>query len=381
MSTLDYDISELDTRLGKETHVYDGQRLEAEDLDTDGSPLEDNESFEAERYPGDADITKVYPSQGHTEFTDPQGQRGERAPTVSQRTGWIHPTKRAKPARKPDAFMPNRLREQVKIQWPMPPAAVVEAHEKAMSAIQAYDDAIKAIRSLPADQEAETKRTREVIAEAVRAGEPTPQVERTDWASEAVVRDIKHEEAFREADHAAKAFGIIAKAHRNEWAEAVFAGIAPARKKARKAMLEAAEAMKAWRAAVDAGHRLAIGSGLFAPDWHQSGEPKIKPSLALGDLEKLVALATSEDPVISGEYLTTEAELEPPLHTRKALDHKAELGSGWDQHLLARIEAAEGFAKTHFTPQHLRAEYLRAAQDDREIAGLLAAKTLTNREA
>lgn len=72
-------------------------------------------------------------------------------------------------------------------------------------------------------------------------------------------------------------------------------------------------------AAVDAGHRLSVDSGRFGSDWHQQGDHVIKPVVCMGGLANLVALVESEDPIVAGEFLTSEQEMSLPLHTHKAL--------------------------------------------------------------
>lgn len=283
------------------------------------------------------------------------------APTVPVTTSWVAPNKR-KRDRKPDPFMPKRLREQVQITYPNPPEHVIEAQQKALAAIDDYQAAIDAIRSLGADQEAEKKEHQSLVMEAVRTGSPVDDLRRTDWAMEELNRNARHEVAWSAAEHAVKEFRDLVVASKEEWFEAAIERLDGAHAKARELLAEAIPAVVAWRAKIKAADELARATGRFGNGYHVSAESKLKSRVGMieRDLTRVLDILNSDDPVISGEYLTAEYEMVPPLHTRKSW---ADAGNGknWASIVLGQVEAEEGFSKTQFTPESERPFYLQPA--------------------
>ncbi|MFC4785357.1 hypothetical protein ACT8ZV_12840 [Nocardioides sp. MAHUQ-72] len=283
------------------------------------------------------------------------------APTVTT-SSWVAPNRRPRD-RKPDRFMPNRLRGQVQFEHPNPPKAVAQAQRDALAKIDEYEAAVQAVLNLGTDQVAESKENQARVDEAVRTGSEVPALTRTDWATEAMVRSARHDIAWKAADAAVKRFQVLAKESIGDWLAGALKELNGSHEKALRAMSKAAPAVAEWRAKMQAAHKLSLATGRFGEGWHQSADPRLARKMGLinGHLNQILEILESEDPVISGEYLTGEYDLEPPLHTRKNLHHARMVGAEWAGVMLGQIEAEEGFSKTQFTPEEERPYYLLPA--------------------
>lgn len=269
------------------------------------------------------------------------GTVDEAPPMVADRTsGYIAPWKKKRAPRRVDPFAPQRMRDGVRIDWPAAPEDVVTAQRAALAAIDTFDESGRRLLDIAQDAEDETIGHEARVAKAYRDDKPLPTLEATDWAAAKVVREIQHSEAYSAAQAEMVRFQTVVSAARPEWLASVVAVIEPAHEKAREAVLMAAREAREWRAAVDAADSMSKATGVYGPAWHQSPSG-LNVGLAMDGLQKLVALVESDDPVVSGAFLTSDEELSPPSWTREALARRAAAGADFARVALLTIEQAD----------------------------------------
>jgi hypothetical protein len=250
----------------------------------------------------------------------------EAPPTIAGReVGWVHPMRRKKTARRVDPYAPGRMRAEVAIDAPSAPEAVVAAQQSALAAIDAFEEAGRRVKDVGQDAQDERIDHEAAVAKAYRNGDAIPELKATDWVAEETIRKIQYGEAFDAAKIETARFRVTYKAAQPEWLSALVHVVEPSHARAREAVLVAAEALGEWRAAVNAADAMSQAAGVYGPAWNQSPSG-INVGIAMDGVQKLVQLVESDDPVVSGAFLTTPDELSPPSWTREALRRKAERG-------------------------------------------------------
>lgn len=289
---------------------------------------------------------------------------GTRAPTRNV-SGWVHPSKKAR-ERQPDKFGAARLRRQVVINHPNPPEAVLAARDEASAKIDAYDATIQAVLGLATDQANERRANEAAVADAIQAGTDVPALKHTDWYAEQMVRAARHEAAFRDAEAAVRAFKVTVSRSSEEWLANLLAELEGKHDEAAETIRAAAPVYRAWRDAVKAAAAFSIESGRFGNGWYASSDPlKSKLGMVDGYLDTLLAIAESDDDVISGDYLLTDDGKSPslPMSTRRHLSKASESGAEWAAYILGVIEADENYQVSHFTPQDARPHYAKLIRE------------------
>lgn len=227
-----------------------------------------------------------------------------------------------------------------------PPAPVLAAREHLERAYRAVLDAEASLARLDSDRHAEDARIRAEIAEAVQAGRRPKAVRRTSWQDEELTRQAVHSAAYNWLVTARREYDRTVTQAMPAWRQQLREAARSTREAAVEAFAPAAQAFRAWRAAVAAASRLEHAAD---PD-RASMLDKMTPAdeelrrRAESGMVAAAELLASEHPVLSGDVWDLPADdVQPPLHVR------AWLWSREDHEILGPVEAAEGYSVTDYT--------------------------------
>lgn len=112
-----------------------------------------------------------------------------------------------------------------------------------------------------------------------------------------------------------------------EWFESLTVGLAGRQTEVADALKTALALYSEWRQGIQAAHDLAQAQGRFG-EWHLHPDSrKLQPLSLVAELGKALAIATSDDDWVNGQYLTRDYDGVPP-HTLAALRRSAEVAGG-----------------------------------------------------
>ena len=215
----------------------------------------------------------------------------------------------------------------------------------AIESAQVAADIYFGLQSAEAAEEFEFERT---VREAARAGE-RPQIVRTDWTVERILREVQWDDAYEAALHAGANYSkVVALAARAE-IPALVTKARKAKVRATTAQVKADTEIRQYLNALRAIREADADLALTGKGWHRTtADQAAIPGKALNGLGAIAQLLGSTNPMVDGTYvLDTSDPL--PLHTRAAIN--AEGGENGFRLLLA-VEGFEGWAISQYTIEH-----------------------------
>jgi hypothetical protein len=238
-----------------------------------------------------------------------------------------------------------------------------------VDAVDRTNEAVTAIHELPAEEGARASAYRRAVADATRAGSPTPK------APKAVDAAMRHQELVgvyegtRELHAEAKAaYGAAVAAALPAQASALLEAIALRHEEACQALdraADAATAMARWQQTIRVATDAQAALGKPVPSIRRRPESP-NPSALGPALAEARAAVESDDPALSGAFLQDDG-LRPSRHQRE----EAFRSGGGALMELAALELREGFAHTSWT-RNLGKQMSRAPMSVKEYEGLLA---------
>jgi hypothetical protein len=299
-----------------------------------------------------------------------RGQGIDPGDLAAPTTAYIPLRQRPKGKVRFDPFAIDRLRQRPSWHGVAAPESVAEAWAMVEQAVGRLEASIEAIQSLGSDQARERERHEQAIVQATSQGEPAPGLRWTDWSAEEIVRTTRYQMAHRAATEAREAYGEVVAAALPAWRASLVEAIPQARAEARRAVREADQAVRSAMSTVSAAR--AIDEQIEPkPGWNRTTQAGL-PHRAVEGLGVALAYVQSDDPVITGRYLSTGDDMSPPSWTREVL---AESESQADFWLLGAIEAVDGFRATGYTEPGQRHHFGDVASP--ELAERLRRKDLS----
>jgi hypothetical protein len=266
-----------------------------------------------------------------------------------QRSGYIPPWKKPKPAppiktREPDQMLERIESAPYSAVFHLAPKVIVEAKQAAIDAVGAYRDSQGPAQSLLADKAAEDDLYRRAVEGALVKGEDIPAHLATDWVTEGVRRNAALAVARDAANEAIDAYERSIRENLEEWRQACIAKVGPAHTKALKAARALVEALDVFTKTKSAAHQMSVQVGAFSPSWHAS--PNKLRITSLDGVRAALEYLEAPDPMTTGQYLSEPEEIDKsglpkvPEHTIENLRKRAAAGSSADADLLWLISQA-----------------------------------------
>jgi hypothetical protein len=248
-------------------------------------------------------------------------------------------------ARAVDEASLRRLTDRPDWQRHNAPAEVAERWQTIVDTAGQVREALRSVRSLEADQRAEAAKVEAAVRDMLAEGRTPKAGKATDWAAEALTRETVLNVLSEELRSARRAYEAAVAESLLDWRNSYADRLPELKHAAEEAMAPAAEAFRAWRAAVAAAEDLErVRDNERVADNTQTVPPSIRALLDSGTVDDAQALLTSDPPVITGSWLTDVDELSPARHVREAMASNPNTAS-----YIAHVEHEERYAHTDFT--------------------------------
>lgn len=239
----------------------------------------------------------------------------------------------------------RRLTERPDWQRHNAPGDVAERWQAIVDVAGQVRDALRSVRSLEADQRAEAAKVEATVRDMLAEGRAVKAGKATDWDAERLTRETVLNVLSGQLVDARGAYNAAVAGSLLDWRNSYAERLPELRRAAQEAMAPAAEAFRAWRAAVAAAEQLErVRDGERVADNTQTVPPSVDALLASGSVDDAEALLASEHPVVTGSWLTDEHELSPARHVREAMASNPNTAQ-----YIAHVEHEERYAHTDFT--------------------------------
>jgi hypothetical protein len=227
------------------------------------------------------------------------------------------------------------------------PETVAAAWSRFVVTLAALEEASEHLRALRGDEKAEEASRRTAIVTAIEAGGTAiKSAKTTDWTQERLVRETRHRMAREAAVEARVAYDAAVVKALPGWLASIKEELPEGHRAAREAMATLSPAISAWRAMVNAA---GVIERELNPNAYPARPTKAARDLLAAGVQGLGAaerMLGSNDPVVTGGYLSDDEGLDPPRWYRATM---ADSEQGYMA--LGPIEASEGYTVTRHTWQ------------------------------
>jgi hypothetical protein len=235
-----------------------------------------------------------------------------------------------------------------------PISAARQALEAEVDALQVVSDALD---DLPAEQRRERDEIDGKVRAALDAGKPAPTVKPTDWEARRASLEAEERTRAERARALHREYAAVVERERPLARAALAATLEPQRKATLEALEAFAPVARGYLATVAALDEIAAVMDPEDVSHITTPEAQRVRAGGRGALGSLVAMLTSDDPVVSGRR-HEPGPLRVPLHTRRAWAD----GSAAEFAALAQVEASDQppYSVTDFTRSQYEHHYFPA---------------------